>query len=139
MTDLPTAGDSGWSDPDTLGAIPPVVAVTYCGHCGTSANKGNHVLCHEELAAHAPTFCTTCRRTLTVTTEGTTFAAIAVVWFTESVSFTMTVDGLVVPTVCDCGKRDAPAAAARATRSCMGWVKRDRSGASAAIARLVRS
>ncbi len=75
MTDLPTAGDSGWSDPDTLGAIPPVVAVTYCGHCGTSASKGNHVLCRQELAAHAPTYCTTCRRKLTVATEGTTWTA----------------------------------------------------------------
>ena len=46
MTDLPTAGDSGWSDPDTLGAIPPVVAVTYCGHCGKSATKGNLSLIH---------------------------------------------------------------------------------------------
>ena len=39
MSDIPTAGDSGWSDPDTLGAIPPVRTVTYCGYCGESATK----------------------------------------------------------------------------------------------------
>lgn len=66
MTDLPTAGDSGWSDPDTLGAIPPVIAVTYCGHCGDSANRGNHVLCRQRLAVEPPVHCTTCRRELAV-------------------------------------------------------------------------
>ena len=44
-----------------------------------------------------------------VTPEGTTFAAMAVVWLTDSVL--LTIDGPVVTTVCDCGKNDAPAAA----------------------------
>ena len=46
-----------------------------------------------------------------VTTEGTAFAAIAVVWLTESVLLTVTVEGPLVTTVCDCGNREAPAAA----------------------------
>lgn len=75
MSDLPTAGDSGWSDPDTLGAVPPVVAATYCGHCGTSATKGNHVRCRAEIDAHGPTYCTTCRRTLTVERSGDSWTA----------------------------------------------------------------
>lgn len=75
MTDLPTASDSGWSDPDTLGAIPPVVAMTYCAHCGNSANKGNHVLCRQRLAAEPPVHCTTCRRTLAVESSGREWTA----------------------------------------------------------------
>lgn len=66
MSDLPTAGDSGWSDPDTLGAIPPVRTITYCGYCGESASKKSHVLCRQRLEVEPPTMCTTCRRQLTV-------------------------------------------------------------------------
>lgn len=75
MTDLPTAGDSGWSDPDTLGAIPPVVAVTYCASCGRSANKGNHVLCRERLRVEPPVHCTTCRRELAIVRSGSQWSA----------------------------------------------------------------
>ncbi len=46
-----------------------------------------------------------------VTTLGTTFAAIAVVWFTESVLLTVTAPGPVVTTVCGCAKNEVPAAA----------------------------
>jgi hypothetical protein len=66
MSDLPTAGDSGWSDPDTLGAIPPVVSITYCGHCGESASKKNHVLCRERLKLEPPRYCASCRRRMKV-------------------------------------------------------------------------
>ena len=66
MSDIPTAGDSGWSDPDTLGAIPPVRTVTYCGYCGESATKKSHVLCRPGLALAPPRFCTSCRRRMKV-------------------------------------------------------------------------
>lgn len=66
MSDLPAAGDSHWSDPDTLGAIPPVRTVTYCGHCGESASKKSHVLCRQRLEQGPPQYCPTCRRRLTV-------------------------------------------------------------------------
>lgn len=75
MTDLPTAGDSGWSDPDTLGAIPPVVAITYCAHCGGSASKGSHILCRQRLDVEPPVHCTTCRRTLMIETDGAAWTA----------------------------------------------------------------
>jgi hypothetical protein len=47
------------------------------------------------------------RRAEIVTTDGTTFAAIAVVWLTESVLLTVTFCGVEVTTVCDCGKIEA--------------------------------
>ena len=75
MSDIPYAADSGYSDPDTLGAIPPVVAATYCAHCGRSANKSNHAACTQALATTPPTYCTTCRRELTVTSEGQQWTA----------------------------------------------------------------
>lgn len=75
MTDLPTAGDSGWSDPDTLGAIPPVIAMTYCARCGESASRKNHVLCRQRLQVEPPVHCTTCRRALTVETRGDAWTA----------------------------------------------------------------
>lgn len=64
MSDFPTAGDPPPGDSDTLGAIPPVVSVTYCGHCGTSLTKGSHVVCRQRLAIEPATYCTTCRREL---------------------------------------------------------------------------
>lgn len=75
MSDLPTAGDSGWSDPDTLGAIPPVRTVTYCGACGESASKKSHVLCRQQLETGPPRYCATCRRELTVRESGDEWVA----------------------------------------------------------------
>lgn len=75
MSDFPTAGDPSFSDPDTLGAIPPVVSVTYCAECGTSANKGSHIACRKRLESRAPTYCTTCRRQLAVESDGTEWRA----------------------------------------------------------------
>lgn len=76
MSDFPTAGDPGYSDPDTLGAIPPVVSVTYCAHCGESANRGSHIACRQRLQVQPPTHCTTCRRRLRVDSRGTEWVAI---------------------------------------------------------------
>ena len=75
MSDFPTAGDPGFSDPDTLGAIPPVVSVTYCADCGNSANRGSHIACRKHLETQPPTYCTTCRRQLTVHLEGREWTA----------------------------------------------------------------
>lgn len=75
MSDFPTPGDPAPGDSDSLGAIPPVVSVTYCGHCGRSLNKGSHVVCRTSLDREPATYCTTCRRQLTevqVTDDGWT-------------------------------------------------------------------
>lgn len=66
MSDFPTAGDSSWSDPDTLGAIPPVVSITYCEYCGDSASRKTHVLCRQRLELEPPRHCATCRRRMNV-------------------------------------------------------------------------
>ncbi|WP_435200672.1 hypothetical protein [Janibacter sp. GS2] len=75
MSDFPTAGDPSYSDPDTLGAIPPVVSVTYCADCGASANRGSHIACRQHLEVLPPTYCTTCRRQLTVESQGSEWTA----------------------------------------------------------------
>lgn len=66
MSDYPTAGDPGYSDSDTLGAIPPVVAATYCEHCGNSKNKGAHGACRRRLQLEPPRYCSSCRRRMKV-------------------------------------------------------------------------
>ncbi len=76
MSDFPTAGDPAYSDPDTLGVIPPVVAITYCGWCGTSLTKGSHVTCRAHLEAEPPRHCTTCRRELRVETTADGWTAV---------------------------------------------------------------
>lgn len=76
MSDYPTAGDSSYSDADTLGAIPPVVAATYCQHCGRSRTKGGHTACAKALATTPPTYCTSCRRELEVTASCDSWTAV---------------------------------------------------------------
>lgn len=76
MSDLPYAADPGHSDADTLGAIPPVVTATYCQHCGRSRTKGGHTACKQALAKTPPTYCTSCRRELVVTTDGGAWTAV---------------------------------------------------------------
>jgi hypothetical protein len=76
MSDLPHAADTSVSDADTLGAIPPVVTATYCSHCGRSRTKGGHTSCNRALDEAPPTYCTSCRRELTVTTEGACWTAV---------------------------------------------------------------
>lgn len=65
-SELPYAGDSGYSDPDTLGSIPPVVAASYCGHCGETRHRGDHVRCRRQLQLEPPRFCSSCRRRMKV-------------------------------------------------------------------------
>lgn len=72
---LPFAGDPGYSDPDTLGTIPPVVAATYCPHCGESRHRGVHVQCRRQPPSEPPTYCTTCRRRLAVERAGESWTA----------------------------------------------------------------
>lgn len=76
MSDLPYAADTSYSDADTLGAIPPVVAAMYCTHCGTSRHRGSHASCDEALLTTPPRYCSSCRRTLRVETVGTGWTAV---------------------------------------------------------------
>jgi hypothetical protein len=47
----------------------------FCGHCGRSANEGDHAVCAEKLRFEPPRFCVECDRRMVVQVTPTSWTA----------------------------------------------------------------